>query len=99
MAGDEVDAHVRVAPVVFVDIAAAGQAVGKLRSPPSVATPKAANRVSVAPVPLGPANRKVAHLVTSGANVPRLGDHFDLTQRRVLLNEHEEARELIDLMQ
>src|SRR5665213_2949923 len=99
MAGDEVDAHVRVAPVIFIDIAAAGQAIGKLRGKPAISAPKATHRVAVAAVPLRPANGKVSDLVAAGSNVPRLRDQFDQTQRRVLVNEHEEARELIDFMQ
>jgi len=53
----------------------------------------------VATVPLCPRNRKVADLISSRSDVPRFGDHLDLTERRVLVDEHEEARQLIDVVQ
>ena len=58
--GDEVDAGVRPAAAVLVQIARAGDAVGELADQAAVALPVVADRVAILAVPLGPADREVA---------------------------------------
>ena len=42
-------------------------------------------------VPFQPAARKPAHLVTTGTQIPRLGDHLHLRQHRVLPYGHKKC--------
>ena len=97
--GDEVDAGVRPAAVVFVQVARSAQPGGEFRDGVPVAAPELADRVAVFAVPFGPEHRKVADLVAAFAQVPRLGDQLDLREHRVLVNDVEERRQLVDLVQ
>src|SRR6478752_87025 len=58
-----------------------------------------ADRVTIATIPLGPANRKVADLIPARAYVPRLGDELHVGQGRILVDDVEERRELVDVVQ
>ena len=49
---------------MFVEVAGAGKAVGKLAYDAAVAFPVGAHRIPIASVPFRPADRKVADLVT-----------------------------------
>ena len=98
--GDEVDARVHAAVAPLEDVARAGEA----RSPapatcPGSPRPELAHGVAILAVPLRPAHREVAHLVAARAHVPRLGDQLHVGQRRVLLHDVEERRELVHLVQ
>src|SRR6185295_15585761 len=61
--GDEVDAGVRPAAALLVEVARAAEAGGELRNRAAVALPEPADGVAVAAVPLRPADREVPHLV------------------------------------
>ena len=63
------------------------------------AAPEVADRVAVLAVPLRPQRREVADLVAALADVPRLGDELDLADDRVLLDEVEERRQPVDVVQ
>ena len=97
--GDEVDAGHRVARVGLVEVGAAGEPAGEVVDGPGLAPPEVAHRVAVVAVPLRPQRREVAHLVAALADVPRLGDELHLADHRVLLDQVEEGREPIDLVQ
>jgi hypothetical protein len=47
----------------------------------------------------GPQRREVADLVAAIPEVPRLGDELDLGDHRVLLDDVEERREPVDLVE
>ena len=64
-----------------------------------LAAPVVADGVAVAPVPLRPQRREVAHLVPALAHVPRLGDELRLGDHRVLLDDVEERGEPVDVVQ
>ena len=87
--GDEVDRRERVAAVVLVEVARAGQPLGELADV-RLAAPEVAHRVAVDAVPLRPQDREVADLVAARADVPRLGDQLDLREHRVLMDDVEE---------
>ena len=74
--GHEIDAGVRPAAIVLVEIAAAGEAVGEIGELAFVALPVTAHRVAIFAVPLRPQHGKVAHLVAAAADVPGLGDQL-----------------------
>ena len=93
---DEVDRRVRTAAVVGVEVRRAGEAGGELAHGGVLAAPVVPDGVAVLAVPLGPQGWEVAHLVAAFAEVPRLGDEFDLADDGVLLHEVEERRELVD---
>ena len=61
--------------------------------------PEVAHRVAVLVVPLGPEDREVADLVAAGADVPGLGDQLHLREDRVLVDDVEEGREPVDVVQ
>ena len=97
--GDEVDRGDRLAAAVLVEVAGAGEARGELAEGRALATPEVADGVAVLAVPLGPQGREVADLVAAVADVPGLGDQLDLADHRVLLDEVEERRQLVDLVE
>ena len=89
----------RPAAVVLVEVRAAGQAEGELAQRLRLAAPEVAHRVAVLAVPLGPQRREVADLVAALADVPRLGDQLDPRHDRVLLDEVEEGRQPVDVVE
>ena len=97
--GDEVDARVRPARRALVEVRAAGEAVGELGERLIGAAPEVAHAVAVLAVPFRPQRREVADLVAAFADVPRLGDQLDLADDRILLNDVEERRQPIDVVQ
>ena len=99
MRGDEIDAGVGAPPGPLVQVGAAGQPVGEIRQGVVSATPVVTDGVAVAPVPLRPQGREVAHLVAALADVPGLGDELDLAHHRVHLNEVEERGQAVDLVE
>src|SRR5262249_59179592 len=70
--GDEVDARVRSAPALLVEIAGAGEAIGELGDLAGIALPVAADGVAVAPLSSPPPGGEVPHLVAALAPIPRL---------------------------
>src|SRR5262249_45976143 len=99
MRGDEVDRRVRPPPVALVQIARAGETEAEIAHLTALAFPERAERVAVTPVPLGPAHRKVPDVVAALADVPGLGDELHLRDDRILMDDREEARELVDLVE
>ena len=64
-----------------------------------LAAPEVADGVAVLAVPLRPQRREAADLVAALADVPRLGDQLDLADHRVLVDQVEERREPVDLVE
>ena len=63
------------------------------------AAPEVPHRVAVHPVPLGPEDGEVADLVAALADVPRLGDQLHLGEDRILVDDVEEGREAVDVVE
>ncbi|EXI74696.1 MAG: hypothetical protein AW07_01624 [Candidatus Accumulibacter sp. SK-11] len=99
MGGDEVDAGIGSAATVLVQIAGAGETVGELPHHAALTAPVIAHDVPVLAIPLGPADRKVAHLIATVPEVPGLGNQLHLRQDRVLVNDVHEGAELIHFVQ
>ena len=97
--GDEVDRRRGSAGVCLVQVGAAGEAVAELGEGGRFAAPEVTDRVAISPVPFGPLRREVADLVAAFADVPRFGDQLDLRHDRILLDEVEERRQAIDLVE
>src|SRR5687768_17406694 len=96
MAGDEVDARVRQASALLVEVARSREAGGELRDGAAVALPEPPDGVAVLAVPFGPEDGEVADLVPALADVPRLGDELHLGEDGVLVDDVEERAELVD---
>ncbi len=97
--GDEVDARGGLPAARLVQIAAAREAVANLADAAAVPPPERPHRVAEAPVPLGPAHREVPDLVAALADVPRLGDELHVREVRRLVDQREERRQLVDLVE
>ncbi len=97
--GHEVDARVGFPAVVLVQVTAAGEAVADLGGQSAVALPEGAHVVAVDAVPLGPVHGEVPDLIAALADVPGFGDQLDLPDDGVLVDDREEARQLIHLVQ
>ena len=98
VARDVVDRRERAPPVRLVEVARAGEPLRERRDG-AVAAPEVPHRVAVHPVPLGPEDGEVADLVAALADVPRLGDELHLGEDRVLVDDVEEGREAIDVVE
>src|SRR5262249_44538438 len=86
MTGDEIDAVRRQASCLLVEVRASCNAGGDRTYHPWIASDKATDRVTVVPVPLGPAiDREVANLVEA-TGVPRLSDEFGIGEPFIQLN-------------
>ena len=88
VAGDEVDAVVGRAAVVAVEIGRSGQTPADVGQLARISLAEAAHRVPEPSVPLRPVHREIAHLIR--ADVPRLRDHDDAVQHRILRDGVEE---------
>ena len=99
VAGDEVDGRERPAPVVGVQVGRAGQPVAEVAHPDPLAGPERAHGVPVLAVPLRPQWRELAHLVAALAEVPRLGDELHPRDDRVLVDDVEERRQLVHVVE
>ena len=97
--GDEVDAGPGMAGVGLVQIGAAGQAGGELAEGGGFAPPEVPHRIAVTAVPLRPQGGEVAHLVAAFADVPRFGDQLHLGDDGILLDQVEERRQPVDLVE
>ena len=97
--GDEVDAGVGPPTAGLVQVRGAGDPRSELAEAAGPAAPDVADVVAVATVPLRPRRREVPDLVAALPHVPRLGDQLDLVDHRVLLDEVEERREPVDVVQ
>ncbi len=99
VASDEIDARERLPAAVGVEVARAGEPRGEFGNGAAVALPEAADAIAVFAVPLGPADGEIAHLISARPQIPRLGDELDLRKDGVLLDDVEERRQAIDLVQ
>src|SRR5512133_3219865 len=83
---------------MFIEVAGSGDPRGKLGKRRRLSTPEVAYGVAVLPVPFAPQRWKVADLIATIAQVPWLGDQFDLGDHGVLLDDIEEGRQLVHFM-
>ena len=90
--GDEVERGGGPPTAVAVDVAGARQARREVGQRGLGAAPEIAHRVAVAPVPLAPARREVAHPVSARADVPGLRDQLDAREHGVLADGGQEER-------
>jgi len=98
VAGDEIDARVRLPPADLVKITAPGYARREFAYLAAAGVPESPDRVPVLSVPFGPEHRKIPDLVPPLAEVPGLGDELHLRDHRVLMDDVEEGPELVDLV-
>src|ERR1700674_2755753 len=98
MSGHEVDAGRGLAAVALVQVARAGEPVGQIANAGGSA-PEITHRVAEGAVPFSPAHWEVADLVAAGDDVPRFGDEFHARQHRVLVDDVEECREPINVVE
>ena len=87
-----------VASAPGIQIARTCDAIGKFPDQPAIAFPVRPHCIAVLVIPLRPANREFADLVSAFAQVPRLGDQFDLRKNRILVNDVQERAQPIDLV-
>ena len=97
--GDEVDGRDRQPPVLGVEVRRARQPRRQVADAVAAVGPERADGVAVHAVPLRPERRELTDLVPAGADVPRLGDELHLRDDRVLVDDVEERRELVDVVQ
>jgi len=97
--GHEVDAGGGAAALPRVQVGTAGHPGGDVAEHPALATPQVADRVAVLAVPLRPQRREVADLVPALADVPGLGDELHPADDRVLLDQVEERRQSVDVVE
>ena len=97
--GDEVDRGDGSAVVGLVEVGGAGEAGGELAEAGWLAAPEVAHGVAVLAVPFRPQGGEAADLVAALADVPGLGDQLDLGDDRVLVDQVEERREPVDLVE
>jgi len=95
----EVDRGDRASGRMRIEIAGSGEARSELAQRGSLTAPEVAHGVAELAVPLGPQRREVADLVSAVAEVPGLGDELDLRDHRVLLDDVEEGRKPVHLME
>ena len=76
--GHEINAGIRTSTATRVEIAGAGDAIGEFSDLTAVTFPVGADGIAIAVVPLGPSDRKLAHLISAFTEVPGLGDQLDL---------------------
>ena len=89
MRGDEINRARRA--LMPEPIGGAAQPRGKIRQC-AVPTPKIAHGIAVLIVPFAPCGGKGPKLIAARPDVPRLGDEFQPTQHRVLLNRGHQRR-------
>jgi hypothetical protein len=99
MGGDEVDARVRFAAVVLVQVGAAGEPRREFPKRLVLAAPVVPHRIPVFAVPLAPEHREIADLVAALAHVPRLRDQLHAVENRILVDDVEECREPVDVVE
>ena len=83
----------------LVEVRRPGQPGRELAEGCGLAPPVVAHSVAILPVPLGPQTGEVADLVAALADVPRFGDQLDLADHRILLDEIEERRQSVDVVE
>src|SRR3982074_1262000 len=84
MRGDEVYGGPRLSAAFVKQVRGCGKARRQVSQLALITLPERAHRIAKAVIPFGPARRKMAHLIASGAAVPWFRDQLDLTQDRIL---------------
>ena len=99
MGGHKIDAGVRLAAAARVQIARASYPIREFADQTAVPLPIRANNVTILVVPLCPANRKFADLISAFAKIPGFGDELYLREDRILMNDVEKCAKAIDFVQ
>src|SRR4029077_20814256 len=94
----EVDARGRLTAVTLVQVARTGEPVCEVAYA-GRAAPEIAHRVTERSVPFRPPHREVADLVAARADVPRFRNELHARQHRMLVDDVEECREPIDIVE
>jgi hypothetical protein len=97
--GDEVDAGTRPSPIVLIEIGTAREAGSEFAERRLLAAPVVTCDVSVLSVPLGPEHRKVSDLIAAGPKIPWLGNQLHAVENGILMNDVEECRQPIDIVE
>src|SRR5690606_12969706 len=92
MARDEIDALLRIEPLVLVYIRTADQPIGQGMSQTLVTLDKGAHVVAEPAVPLLPTVANKLTDLVQAPGVPRLGDEFDVRQDRIGFDVQENGR-------
>ena len=96
VSGDEIDAGMRAATIVLIQIGRTGQTISQLADQPALTAPVITHHIAVFTIPFAPADGELTHLITVFAHIPRLGDQLNPRQHRVLLDHVHEGSILID---
>src|SRR5882724_7985142 len=96
MGRDEIDAGMRPATAPVEQVARPGDAGGEIAELALIPPPVSAHRIAESIVPLRPAGREAADLVSAGSQVPRLCDQLDAGQDRILATAVEKAAALVE---
>src|SRR5262249_39254410 len=99
MRGDEVDAGSRVPGVSLVQVGATCQPGREHTERGRFAAPEVTHGIAVPPVPFRPQRLEVADLIAALADIPRLSDELDLGYDGILLNQIEERRQPVHLVE
>src|SRR6202008_206385 len=94
MNGNEIDARPRSPAAISEDIRGTGHSRSEIGDEALVTSPEAPDDVPILPVPLGPAGRKVAELISVRAEIPGLGNQLEAGHRRVLSDRIKECAAL-----
>ncbi len=98
MSGYKIYAGIGTASAVGVKIAGSGEAVRQVADRPGIALPIRADSIAVTIVPLRPAHGKISYLISTLAQVPRLGNQFHLGKHGVLMDDVEKRSQTIDFV-
>ena len=94
MNGDEIDARPRSPAAISENIRRTGHPGSEIGDETLVTSPEAPDGVPILPVPLGPAGRKIAELISVRAEIPRFGNQFEPGHHRILSDRIEECTAL-----
>src|ERR1700716_3863032 len=96
MGGDEIHARPWLAATTIEQIRRGRQTLGQIGKLQSVAAPKAAHRVPITVIPLGPARRAPPNLIPPRPAIPRLRDELDRREDRILSAGIEKSAALVE---
>ena len=98
MSTDEVNARRCCAAIAVEDVWGSGQALSEFAYTVSVSSPEVPYVIAEPVVPFAPAVAEPAKLIAVRSEIPRLGDHLDLAQHRILTDRDLERVVLVDVM-
>ncbi len=81
-----------------VKIAGSGDAIRQIPHDSSVTLPIRAHSIAIAIVPFRPTHGKISDLISSFAEVPRLGNQLYLGEHGILMDDVEECPQAINFM-